>query len=448
MKSSKTGPCYLLLTFSLTACGTGSLPSGGDATNSSTSEGPEEKSTGLVETSGRPATSTSEGSTTTGEASDESSTTGGSSTSSGSSTTDEDTTTGETTEGESSNGESSSTGMGPDLPPPDGHATSLCVFDDGRAVLATSEAYSVAAGRASVRLFDADGGEVWARGFGDPELATYLNGLACVGEDTIYAVGIQGEGAKWTFPQGLVMRLDASTGATEWEHLEPQFTSSIFRGLHADATGVYVSGWRANQGTTGTMWRYDPDGNEQWMLIDGLAGSTFLRDVLHRDGVLYTVGEDNSRGILVRLSEDGAVLGSHTFSWSNDVSADIVVPDPTGGVVVVGRRATNFFDRVFWTLACNSDGCADERIEVVEDEDELGGFAIDGSGRRVISGESTLYIAAPDDIAVWEQETGFTWPYFVGSRTLLGIAGDGTVVVAGGEPALVVRLTSAELPPI
>lgn len=450
----KAGSCWLILVSTLLACGVDSVE-GAEETDSA-AEGPVDQTTVDASTSTTAAQTTTGDSTSSGGASatlDDDSTTTGDSTSHGdestttmneSTTTDDSTTSGDPSEG--SSGDESSTGVEPPLPPPDGHATALCVFEDGRIVLATSEALSIEPGRASIRLFDADGNELWAVGFGEPELATYFREVACVEDGPIYAAGLRGDGSKWNLPQALLVRIDPQTGGTDWDLLEPEIPSSGFEGLHADASGVYVTGWRAGEG--GSVWRFDSDGNEDWLLGDGIESSEVLRDALLVDDTLYAVGDNFLGGTLVRLTPEGVVLGSETFDWPDDVSADMVVPDPSGGVIVAGRRETGFFDRVLWGLACNEDACAAERVEVVEGEDILHGFAIDEAGRWILSGESTVYAVLATGAPVWESDTDFDWLYTVRRRNLLAIDGSGTIVVAGGEPAQIIRFPADTLPPM
>jgi len=340
----------------------------------------------------------------------------------------------------------SSSGGPPMLPPPTlqwrtfagpGHATGLCLLPDDRIAVATSSATSIEPGGAAVRVFDPDGDEVWSTGFGESGSATYVHALSCAPDGSIYAVGLEGDSGKWSSPKGLMAKFDPS-GDIVWLDVAPEVPSSIFQGIRVDEAGFYVVGWHAPDPFVA---RYDPDGIEQWRRLDGFGvGSGMLHDVLVHDGVLYAVGESNSDGWFLAMSEDGQVLTSETFGWTTTVSADILAPNPDGGVLVVGFLEQFGFDPDFaWVLPCNAQGCGPEPMEGAE-LDALHGFALAADGQWVFSGPDRLAGRIPGTASTWTYDTEFDWSYTGDGRKLLAVDSTGALVVVGGDPAYLLRL--------
>lgn len=346
---------------------------------------------------------------------------------------------------------SSSTGD-PSVPPPTevwrafagaGNATALCLFDDDRIAVATSSATSTDSGGAAIRVLDPEGEEVWSTGFGEGGLSTYVHALDCAADGSIYAVGLQGETSKSFSPRALMLRLDA-TGEVTWLNIAPEVPSSTHYGVHADDSGFFAVGWDATPGPV--VARYDTDGVEVWRRNDGFGGLIgSLRDVLLLDGVLYAVGDASNGGWLAAMSEDGQVLWTETFAWTSRVSADMLLPDPDGTVLVVGYlEQTGFRNPDFaWALPCDEEACGSEPFEAAE-VDRLYGFAIGADGNWIVNGRDKLVGRVPGGGEAWSLQNDFDWTYVPPRRDLLGVDSTGAILVAGGNPAGLRKLIPAE----
>ena len=235
--------------------------------------------------------------------------------------------------------------------------------------------------------------------------------------------------------------MNAATGDIVWDDIQPLVPSTTAYGLHASASGLYAAGRPG-------LSRYTPDGDEVWTLDDAANEITSLSDVLLHEGIVYAVGSGPSdNGILVRISEDGDILWSESFTWADDVWAEMVVANPGGGVVVVGRLDPGtFVNDDIWIVTCDAKSCTADYIEV-ENEDTLHGFAIDASGQWIINVDDELVAMSPDGTENWTYATDFPGLYSVDHRKMLAIDGNGTILVAGGDPFDLRRITADQLPP-
>lgn len=316
-----------------------------------------------------------------------------------------------------------------------GNATALCMFDDDLIAVATSSATSVDSGSAAVRVFSPDGDEVWATGFGEAGAATYLHGIDCAPDGSVVAVGLQGDGGKFSSPRALMVRFDA-TGNITLGSVAPEVPSSELYGVHVDESGFFAVG------PGSVVARFDSEGTERWRESGSFAGASgTFHDVLFADGVLYAAGQTGDAGWLVAMSDEGEVRWTETFNWASEVSADILTPAPGGGVLVVGRIEQSGFDNpdFGWVLPCDARGCEAEPLEAAR-LDRLYGFAPDADGGWVVNDPRELEARSADGAELWSVNTDFDWGYHTDYRQLLAIDSNGAIVVAGGDPAAVLKL--------
>ncbi len=346
--------------------------------------------------------------------------------------------------------EGSSSGDGPIEPPAPaeawrtsvgfGHATALCTFDDGRIAVATSRATSLDPGAAHVSLLTPDGDELWTATFGEGgNHATVVHDLACGADGGLYGVGLQGDGDKWSLPRATRVRIDVETGTVDWFFIEPEVPSSEGLALALDANGFYVVGADSEGGL---LWRYSTEGSEVWRRSP--SGVRRLHDVLLHDGTLYAVGATDgygpeNAGVLLTYSPDGSARWTEVLNFGDRVTGDMLAVDPEGTVLAVGRLRQGG-DEPVWVLACDDAGCDSDPALGVDDERNLHGFVVDPQGRWLINGRRDLRGRFPDERDGWILETDFDWSYAGERRKMLALGPQGSIVVAGGSPAEVLKL--------
>ncbi len=245
-------------------------------------------------------------------------------------------------------------------------------------------------------------------------------------------------GSDSPLPRALMARFDA-TGDIRWSDVAPEVPSSALYGVRVDESGFFAVG------SGSVVARYDSEGTEQWRLAGRSAGEVgTLHDVLLVDGVVYAVGETGGAGWLVAISDDGQLLWSEVFDWTSRVSAGVVTPAPDGGVLVVGHIEQGGIDNpdFAWVLPCDSRGCDAEPLEA-GNVDRLYGFALDGDGGWVVNSPRRLVGRSAGESEPWFLSTDFVWSYHVDHPKLLAIDSGGAIVVAGGDPADLLKLAPA-----
>lgn len=193
--------------------------------------------------------------------------------------------------------------------------------------------------------------------------------------------------------------------------------------------------------------KLDDDGQVLWdERYDGETGIDYFWGVaiLPDQSIVATGATTNEMGaqqpIIVVYDEDGDVLWTHIEPDAGDASANDVVVDSFGDIVVTGYvRDPDTFERRAWLAKFSGDGDPiwDQRMEVPVGQGNLVLAIHSDDTMAMAGGDGTVYVRTvdPDGEEIW------TWTESVGIQGGLfgaGFASDGDVIVAGlhmGNPA-------------
>jgi hypothetical protein len=298
---------------------------------------------------------------------------------------------------------------------------------------------------AFVRMYHADGFELWTRQFEAPGddralgVATHAADIYVVGQTSLALPGQTSAGGLDAF----VRKYD-HLGNERWTRQFGTSANDIARAVFVDDSGVYVAGETAgvlpdqvSQGSDDVFVRkYDHDGNEVWTRQFGTEGADVARAIAGDATSLYVAGRHQGSGAFVRALStfDGSESWDDEFGTGLDIAHAIVTH--LSGIYVVGQvfeplpghesesgvgegdafirkydlGGNEGWTRVFGTLTSSGAPMIDAALAVSASQ---GGIYVAGTTRGALPGQTHLGIVDafvrkydPDGDEVWTRQFG------------------------------------------